>query len=136
MLAEQFLILLFIGIEHLRCPLWDKIMDSLYIASVELETLRINDTYLHQTFCFLGAAAWIIFVDQTTFVIHKVIEISSCSRKFLAKIIRADFEDFAGKAMVDPEDFSQDVDQALFPVQTQQHTTHAAQLDFFHSLFQ
>src|SRR5262245_15055000 len=69
-------------------------------------------------------------LDQSTLLVHEAMEILPCPRELLAEVVAADLQELGADAVRDVEDVSEDVNEPLLAIQTQQHARGAADARF------
>src|SRR4029453_10633033 len=97
-----------------------------HVCRREQQILRIDVAGLHECPRFLRTAAWIRLVDQSTLLVHEVMEIPPCPRELLPEVVAAHLQQLGPDAVRDVEDVAQDVNEPLLAIQTQQHARGAA----------
>ena len=105
--------------------------DSLDVRRGEKQTMGIDVAFVDEAFRLLGAAAGIARIHKTTLVVHKPVQIATCSGEALPEVVGGHVHDFAAHGVTDAEDLSEREDQPLPAIKTEQHSGRAGDLGFF-----
>src|SRR5271166_3815974 len=100
--------------------------------SRELQVVRVHVPGLHESACLLLASARVVYVYQTAFFVHKLVEIAPCPTQQLAEIIRRNLHHLRTEFAGNTEHLPEDEGKALAAVQAQEHARHAADASFLH----
>jgi hypothetical protein len=80
----------------------------------------------------LGASAGVCAVHQSALIVHEVAQVWAGAGQSLTKVIASDFRHLGGYDIGDPEDPTEDVGQALIPIEAEEHTGRTSDHCFGH----
>src|SRR5262245_1921535 len=92
--------------------------DLRYVLPREQQFFRIQISRLDEPLSLLGAPAWIRRVHQAALVLHERVQIAPRTRELLAEAVATDLEQLGADSITRAEDFTKDVNEPLFAVQT------------------
>src|SRR5579859_3689084 len=92
----------------------------------KLAALTIHEAQFDERARFARAAARISLIDEATLVVHIIVKIMPRAGEQLSKVAGRKIHEFCPHLTLDPKNLSQDVDQPLSSIQTQQHARSTA----------
>src|SRR5437016_12100727 len=97
-----------------------------HMLAREQQLFRIEVPGPGESLRFLRTAAWVRRVHESALVLHERVQTATSARQLLPEVVAADVEQLRPDSVADAEDLSQDVDEALFAVEAQQHARRAS----------
>src|SRR5947209_6856315 len=91
----------------------------------EQEAFWINVARLHEAPSFLGTTARIRPIHKPAAVVHEAVQVAARADESLAEVLATDLEQLGPDGIGHLENLAQDVDQALFPIEAEQHARGA-----------
>src|SRR2546427_11675068 len=101
------------------------LMDLFDPLAREQEAFRINVARLHEAPRFPGTTARIRPIHKPAAVVHEAVQVAARAGELLAEVLATDLERLRPDGIGRVEKLAQDVDQALFSIEAEQHAGSA-----------
>jgi hypothetical protein len=96
-------------------PCWIDYLDWFQIGRIR------NVARRHEAARFLGTTARVRPIHKPAAVVHEAVQVAARTGKLLAEVLATDLQQLGSDGIGHFENLAQDVDQALFSIEAEQH---------------